>query len=389
MEPTTSGGYGGAAAWLAAQHLPPLPKFSGESQGMDGETFQDWRDQFELVASVCTWNPQMKLANLVTRLRGQAYSFYRSITPTQRSTYEALVGELTKRFMPVRIQAVQSSLFHERKQGPVESVDDYAQDLRRLLNRAYPQAQRGTSEAEVMAQSVLSSQFVAGVRSSIKTKLAGSEGSLEQLLVRARFEEAKFRDLGERTARSAHKALPVQPTGTPNVHKTGAFTPKDSELRGQTDGRSKPTGGGRCFHCGVTGHYARQCPQRGRTRPGETLGRGQSHSRGSMVAQVGSHEDGQASPQSATERVSDLQQRLRQAELDEALTRVTATMHGIVPDGAAGHVELGPIPTSMVTLQGKETEALLDTGSPVTIVSLDFLLEALAKKRHSDQTPAA
>jgi len=52
----------------------------------------------------------------------------------QRSNYDAMMEELTKRFVPVQIQAVQSSLFHERKQRPRESVDDYAQDLRRLFN---------------------------------------------------------------------------------------------------------------------------------------------------------------------------------------------------------------------------------------------------------------
>lgn len=90
---------------------------------------------------------------------------------------------------------MQSSLFHERKQGPKESVDDYAQDLRRLFYRAYPKAQQGSSEAEEMGRSVLSSQFVAGLLPEIKRKVAGVEGNVEQLLTRARFEEAKLKEL--------------------------------------------------------------------------------------------------------------------------------------------------------------------------------------------------
>jgi len=38
-------------------------------------------------------------------------------------------------------------------------------------------------------------------------------------------------------------------------------------------------------------------------------------------------------------------------------------------------------------LEGVETEALLDTGSPVTIVSLPFLLEALAKQKREEPSP--
>ena len=51
---------------LLAQQLPPIGKFSGESSLADGETFEAWRGQFEMVASVSHWDPQTKLVNLTT-----------------------------------------------------------------------------------------------------------------------------------------------------------------------------------------------------------------------------------------------------------------------------------------------------------------------------------
>lgn len=54
--------------------------------------------------------------------------------------FECLTAELRKRFTPVRIQGVDTSLFHERKQKPGESVDAYAQELRRLHHKAYPES---------------------------------------------------------------------------------------------------------------------------------------------------------------------------------------------------------------------------------------------------------
>jgi len=93
-EPVT--GVSLTSAALLAQQLPPLPKFTGESHGEDGETFQDWKVQFEMVASICKWDPQMKLANLVTRLQGQAFAFYKSCTHVQCSNYDAMMEELTK-----------------------------------------------------------------------------------------------------------------------------------------------------------------------------------------------------------------------------------------------------------------------------------------------------
>ena len=96
--------------------------------------------------------------NLITRLRGQAYSYYQSCTPEQRSSYPLLVKALEERFIPVRIQAVQSSRFHKRKQSSAENVDNYAQDLRKLYQKAYPSARQGSKEAEAMGRSVLAYQ---------------------------------------------------------------------------------------------------------------------------------------------------------------------------------------------------------------------------------------
>ena len=46
-----------------------------------------------------------------------------------------------------------------------------------------------------MGRSVLTHQFVAGLQSELKLKVAGSEGTFEELLAKARLEEAKLRDL--------------------------------------------------------------------------------------------------------------------------------------------------------------------------------------------------
>ena len=201
--------------YLLGQQLPPLSKFSGEDLDGDGETFLEWVEQFELVAGICGWNDQAKLVNLTTRLRGQAYAFYRTCTPKQRSQYQELKAKLAERFTPVRIQAVHSNLFHQRRQEVGETVDHYAQDLRRLFYKAYPRASQGTGEAEDLGRSVLAYQFVAGLTSALRTKIAGVEGNFDQLLVKARFEEAKIRDLSPRiSSRNQRTPTPRQPEPT-------------------------------------------------------------------------------------------------------------------------------------------------------------------------------
>ena len=113
--------------------VPPVMKYDGNSEA---EPFEEWLEQFELVASVCHSEGRAKLVNLVTRLQGQTYAFYWTCPSHQRTSYEALTATLTERFNPVCIKSVQSGLFHEQKQQPKESVEEYAQDLNRLYQRA-------------------------------------------------------------------------------------------------------------------------------------------------------------------------------------------------------------------------------------------------------------
>ncbi len=63
---------------LVAQQLPQVPVFTGEERNLSGESFEGWREQFEMIATLGGWDARTQLVNLVSRLRGQAYSFYRS-----------------------------------------------------------------------------------------------------------------------------------------------------------------------------------------------------------------------------------------------------------------------------------------------------------------------
>ena len=68
------------SAWSAAilaNQLPPIRPFDGDTME-SGETFTDWIEQLEMVASISNWDERTRLVNLTTHLRGQAYSFYKS-----------------------------------------------------------------------------------------------------------------------------------------------------------------------------------------------------------------------------------------------------------------------------------------------------------------------
>ena len=183
-----------AVAMPLLGQLPQIPKFSGDLQD-GGETFLEWLEQLENIAKLVGWDDHWRLVHLTSNLRGTAASFYRSCGVDVRSQYKSLVEAMKRRFTPVRLTAVQTQLFHNRQQAEGETVEQFAQDLQKLFNQAYARAAREGPEAEKLARTLLTNQFIAGLHSELKRKLIGVEGDLEELILKARFEEAKGREL--------------------------------------------------------------------------------------------------------------------------------------------------------------------------------------------------
>ena len=194
---------------------------------------------------------------MVLRLRGSARAFYRTCTEEQKGNYRALIQEMEKRFTPVRIQALESSIFRERRQKIGESVDAYAQDLQQLFQKAYPKALQGSDDARVMGRAVLSNQFIGGLLSELKRKVAYIEGAtFSELWQKARFEEARQLDL----ARVSWKQQPRRddPKGAP---------PPQRQDQRQQPGLAGQFGGGqrrnpqsvKCYNLDRMGHFAKDC----------------------------------------------------------------------------------------------------------------------------------
>ena len=115
----------------------------------------------------------------------------------------------------------------------------------------------------------------------------------------------------------------------------------------------------KCLKCGGTNHLAKHCRWRGRAEPGQARGSGKSAQTTRVGALVPPGEQVKKQPKS------------RETEVDEALAGVVTTMHIITP--SKDDVCLGPTITTEVELEGSPVKVLVDTGSPSTIVSLDFL----------------
>ncbi|KAL3841725.1 hypothetical protein ACJMK2_019831 [Sinanodonta woodiana] len=108
-----------------------------------------WRDyhvHFEMISQLNWWDDKSKALELAVSLRGNAQSVLSDLSHKQRRNYHDLVSALASRFEPDN----QSELYRlemkhrQRKRG--ESLNELAQEVKRLTNKAYPAAPVGVRE---------------------------------------------------------------------------------------------------------------------------------------------------------------------------------------------------------------------------------------------------
>ena len=170
----------------------------------------------------------------------------------------------------------------------------------------------------------------------------------------------------------------------------GGDLPTRPVTRSQTRQQKSSRG---CFSCGGTGHFGRDCPLRGRGAPVEAPGK--SNSPSSSKGQESGPSPPKKSPGVGLDRPGEKEEpdcesvySGSQSPLDpipEALREAVARMHGNQTDPQP----VGPVLTSEVRVDGSITKALLDTGSPVSIISLDYFLKVASETKHSNQSLAA
>ncbi len=121
----------------------------------------------------------------------------------------------------------------------------------------------------------------------------------------------------------------------------------------------------------MPGHLARECPYAKQQSKGDREARGRKeHS----VAHVMPAEEG------SLKKIEELRHELHEAELAAGLESRAGVIKNVTwSDG--GECILGPTFTTRMEVNGVPTEALIDTGSPVTIISLDLAMDVVAKEK--------
>ena len=103
-----------------------------------------------------------------------------------------------------------------------------------------------------MGQKVLAYQFVSGLLLELKVKVAGAEGTFDQLWIRAQFEEAKLKRVNPTISSCEHWWRECQQCWIRQFRCNNTSQ--------------------KCYICGQVGHIQRNCPQQHRGKPVEARG---------------------------------------------------------------------------------------------------------------------
>ena len=111
--------------------LTPEP-FSGKG------SFTEWLQHFEGVAAINKWDDAAKLLWLRVRLVGTAQTAHGRLPTTARDSYAELTKALKDRFEPDAMKEMYIAEFHGRKKAKTEGWAEFADHLKLLADKAFP-----------------------------------------------------------------------------------------------------------------------------------------------------------------------------------------------------------------------------------------------------------
>ena len=103
-------------------------------------SFQDYLVQFNMTGDLNHCDERTKAMELATSLRGAAQTVLSDLRPEQRTDFDQLISALTARFEPTKQTELYQAKIEGRLRKKSKSVQELATNIKRLVQRAYPQA---------------------------------------------------------------------------------------------------------------------------------------------------------------------------------------------------------------------------------------------------------
>ena len=127
-----------------------VPNYIGSTKAhsYDGKTsWNDYMVHFETVANLNNWSGKIKAMKLIACMQDAALSTLGDINTNSPPSYEDLVSILSKRFEPKNQMELYRNQMDARIRKKGESLPELAQDIKRLVRLAYPNAQQDVRDS--------------------------------------------------------------------------------------------------------------------------------------------------------------------------------------------------------------------------------------------------
>lgn len=257
-----------------------IDTYSGEGN------WSQWIYHFESVAEVHEWDDAKKILWLKVRLTGRAQMAYQHLSDTVRGSYADSKTTLKKRFEPASQIERYWAEFENRSKRKTEGWGDYAEDLRSLVEKVYPDLQE---EARVqMALSHYLRQLEQPmIAFSVKQKRPKSleeavsttfemesyQTGLKTVLIENKphpaAEEADVAAIWTQTSQDSLVQQLLQRLDKIKL-ELSASKPECSERSAETE-KQRRGQSATCWYCGRRGHLSRKCfkkqREQGNSRP--------------------------------------------------------------------------------------------------------------------------
>ena len=267
---------------MAARPLVLPEPFTGEG------SWDQWIAHFENVAAVNAWDDAAKLLWLRARLTKRAQTAYQKFTEEARASYEQSKTALQERFEPKCKRELYQAEFQTRRKQRTEGWADYAEDLKILVDKAFPDLQEDARDLLAMnhfLNQLDNPQVAFSVKQSRPRKLDEAVAATLEMESFARPKAARVAQIKQDdnpvssvTKDSSDAIMSMMKQMMERVEKLEQNLSFGSSSRDRNTRRAPPTQEQKrsppsteviCRKCGRKGHYARGCAVR---RPGNQQG---------------------------------------------------------------------------------------------------------------------